>query len=145
VQRAAALVTVLLAALTLVAAAPSGSATPTGQHPSATTGPKVVTQPPTTAMLRGAGGRIWWSDGQCRLHVEVLATGHTGLIPGVHCRFWPARDGQVVVATTGQPSSLLINRRLFSLRLGLFACQFGQQPDHTFDRTQERVSDEHHK
>jgi hypothetical protein len=111
VQRAAALVTVLFAALTLIAAAPSRSAAPV-THTTATSGPKIVTQPASTGMLRSAGGRIWWSDSVCRLHVEVLATGHVGVVPGVHCRIWPSPDGQIVVATTGPPSSLLINRKL---------------------------------
>lgn len=110
-QRAAALVTVLFAALTLIAAAPSRSASPS-VGTTATSGPKIVTQPASTAMLRSAGGRIWWSDRGCRLHVEVLATGHVGVVPGLHCRIWPSPDGQVVVATTGQPSSLLVNREL---------------------------------
>lgn len=111
-QRAAALVTVLFAALTLIASAPQGNAAPAGAH-TAASGPKIViTQPSSTAILRSAGGRIWWSDPQCRLHVEVLATGHIGVIPGIHCRFWPSPDGQVIVATTGQPSSHVINRKL---------------------------------
>ena len=110
-QRAAALVTVLLVALTLIAAAGSGNAAP-APRVTGESGPKIVTPPARPAMLRGAGGRIWWSDAHCRLHVEVLATGHIGELPGVHCRFWPSPDGQVVVATRGDPVKLLFNRSL---------------------------------
>jgi len=129
VQRAAALVTVLLVALTLITAAPSGSAAP-AQHDTVASGPKIVTPPARPAVLRGAGGRIWWSDAHCRLHVEVLATGHIGELPGVHCRFWPSPDGQVIVATTGRPS-LVFNRQLAILsgtslsQIGLLHHQLG--------------------
>jgi hypothetical protein len=108
VQRAVAVVTLIVALGLLVAGAGRSSTASAGRaefarHPSV----------PAAAIadLARAGGRLWMVDG-CQVSVVSLTTLATARAPGAHCQVWPNASGSLAVATVGSPSSLAVNRRL---------------------------------
>ena len=108
-QRAVAVVTLVVALGLLVAGAGRGStAAQAGRaefarHPQASAS--------TIAALARAGGRLWMVDG-CQSRVVSLTTLTTRRAAGAHCAVWPNPSGIFAVATIGSPSSLAVNRRL---------------------------------
>jgi len=47
--------------------------------------------------LRAAGGRLWWSTGDCSAGWLAVGLGRTHTLAGRYCHVWPARNGFNVV------------------------------------------------
>jgi hypothetical protein len=85
-------------------ASPAGAAAPFARHP------RVAR--PDRALLRQAGGWIWWTDEHCHAKGMNLITLRTREAEGLHCRIWPNPQGSVALATVGSPAEAASERRL---------------------------------
>jgi hypothetical protein len=108
VQRAVAVVTLVVALGLLIAGAGRSTVANAGRaefarHPSMSAS--------EIADLARAGGRLWTVDG-CQVSVVSLTTLATARAPGAHCQVWPNPSGSLAVATIGSPSSQAVNRQL---------------------------------
>jgi len=96
-------VRVAVAAATVLAALAVLLGSGTGGHapePAAPVGLPVA----GNALLRQAGGTLWWVDGRCGLQRLQLSRFAFRRVPGTHCRAWPSPDGATVLASDDDPS-----------------------------------------